>query len=173
MNTSISDRQIKELFNNKANVYSYDEIYKHRSINSLLNPYGFCIILYIWEDRPSYNGHWVYLGYNNKNDTLIFFDSLGNDDEDLLDKVDRPVSIRTHQSYPYLSNLINESKIYCEYNPKQLQQSHSAVCARYSCYIARNIHKYKNLFDFVNNNFTNDRKKNDELILHLTQNYFN
>ena len=173
MNTSISDREIKNLFNGKANVYSYDEIYKHRSLKSLLHPYGWCIILYIWTDNPSYVGHWVYLGYNKHNDTLIFFDSLGNDDEDLLDKVDRPVSIRTHQSYPYLSNLIDESRLYCEYNPCQLQQSQSAVCARYSCYAARNIHRYKNLYDFVDKNFTKDRRNNDELILHLTQNYFN
>jgi hypothetical protein len=173
MNKSVSDKQIKELFNNKCNVISYDEIYKHQSLNSLLHPYGHAIILYVWDDMPSYSGHWVALCYH-KNNKLLFFDSLGNSDIELLKEVPRRVSVRTHQSYPYLSNLILKSKCEPEYNMTQLQQDGSATCGRYSCHMIRNIHKFKTLNDYINHYFPNASNKleNDKRILQETSNYF-
>ena len=34
MNESVSDKQIKELFNNKCRVISYDEIHKYNNISN-------------------------------------------------------------------------------------------------------------------------------------------
>jgi hypothetical protein len=170
MNTAISDKQIKELFNNKANVMSYDSIKQHNTLKSLLAPYGFCILLYVWSDNNGkMSGHWVAIKYHKN--SIIMFDSLGNDDCDLLKDVSYPVAVRNHEDYPYLSKLIMDSNIPCYYNPYQIQQDGSAVCARYSCHFVRNIDKYKSLTDYLKL-FTKDKKKNDELILHLTQNYF-
>jgi hypothetical protein len=173
MNNSISDKQILELFNNKCNCISYDEVYKHRSLKSLLAPYGFAIILYVWKDKPNYLGHWVYVGYgfNEDKNKIIIFDSLGHDDIDLNSQVDYPTSIRTHQDYPYLSKLIVESRYDTLYNSKQIQQSGSAVCARYSCFCAFNLKKFKNFEDFLKL-FNKSKLSNDKLILKLTENYF-
>ena len=173
MNESISNRQIKNLFNNRCNCISYDELHNYRSLKQLLYPYGFAIILYIWDDIPNYNGHWVYVGYGKNKDEgkIILFDSLGHDDIDLNKKVDYPTSIRTHQDYPYLSKLILDSKSDLLYNPNQIQQSNSAVCARYSCYCALNLDKFKDFEEFLHT-FNKTKLMNDKLILKLTERYF-
>jgi hypothetical protein len=173
MNEPISNHQIDKLFNNKCRCISYDELKTYKTLKQLLYPYGCAIILYIWEDKPSYNGHWIYLGYgkNKDKDKVILFDSLGKDDIDLNLQVPYMTSIRTHQDYPYLSKLILDSKMDLLYNPKQIQQSHSAVCARYSCYTARNLNKFDS-FDDLLKQFNKSRLENDKLILQLTENYF-
>ena len=169
MNQPISDKQIKNLFNNNVRCISYDEIHKYRTLKSLLHPYGFIILLFVWNDIPSYNGHWIYVG--KYKDKICIFDSLGKDDIDTVLQVSDDVAKRTRQDYPYLSKLIVESKMDLLYNPRQIQQSDSAVCARYACFTARNLNKYKSFDDFLKL-WTNDRKSNDELILKLTSNYF-
>ena len=152
MNTSLSDKEILNLFNGKANVISYEEVHNHRSLKSLLDPYNFCIILYVWKDKPCCSGHWVAICvHKNK---VLFFDSLGNDDEELLEHVDERVSVRQHEDYPYLQQLIDESRYDMEYNHKQLQQNTSAVCGRYSCYFVRNMHNYKDFKDFLDRKST-------------------
>jgi hypothetical protein len=173
MNESISNHQINKLFDNKCRCISYDELHNYRTLKSLLHPYGFAIILYVWDDIPTYNGHWVYIGYGKNKDKnkIILFDSLGHDDIDLNKKVDYPTSIRTHQDYPYLSELIINSKSDMLYNPKQIQQSDSAVCARYACYCAINLHRFKE-FDDLLKLFDKSKLSNDKLILKLTENYF-
>src|ERR1700679_3286027 len=162
MNEALSDKQILDLFNGKANVISYDQIHNHRSIKSLLHPYGFCIVLYIWKDNPSMSGHWIAI--KTHGDKILFFDSLGNDDEELLEHVGKRIAVRNHEDYPYLQNLMNESRYEIEYNPKQIQQSDSAVCGRYSCYFVRNMHNYKSFQSFLSQ-FGSNKKENDELIL--------
>ena len=169
MNEPTSDSQIKRLFNGNVRCISYDEIQNFRTLKSLLHPYKFCILLYVWDDIPSYNGHWLYIGYYK--DKVCMFDSLGKDDIDTVQQVPEDVARRTYQNHPYLSKLIIDSKMDFIYNPRQIQQSGSAVCARYACYAARNLHKYKSFDDFLKE-WTNDRKKNDEKILMLTKNYF-
>lgn len=169
MDTPSSDNQIKKLFGGKCNVYSYDQIHLHTSLRSLLEPYGFAIILYIWKDKPSMIGHWVAIAYHNNK--VIFFDSLGNDDEELLHNVNDRVAVRQHEDYPYLQNLFDQSNMDVEYNHKKLQQNNSAVCGRYACYFVRNIANYKTLADFLKQ-FSTNKKANDELILRLTKNYF-
>ena len=167
MNESVSDKQIKELFNNKCRVISYDEIHKYNNIRSLLDPWGFCIILYVWNDRPSFSGHWVAVSYYKNN--VIFFDSLGNDLDELLKDVPNSCRARTHQDFPYLQDLLEKSNMPILYNPTQLQQDHSAVCGRYACYFVKNIKNYKSFDDFLDQ-FTKDKKSNDELILKLKDN---
>ena len=90
MNESISNHQINKLFDNKCRCISYDELHNYRTLKSLLHPYGFAIVLYVWDDIPTYNGHWVYIGYGKNKDKnkIILFDSLGHDDIDLNKKVD-------------------------------------------------------------------------------------
>lgn len=174
MNEPISNHQIEKLFNRKCRCISYDELQKYRTLKDLLYPYGCAIILYVWEDKPAFNGHWIYIGYgkNEDKDKIILFDSLGKDDIDLNKQVEANVANRTHQDYPYLSKLIVESKRDLIMNPKQIQQSSSAVCARYSCYCARNLDKFKN-FGLFMKQFDKSRLDNDKLILHLTKYYFN
>jgi len=174
MNEPISNHQIEKLFNKKVRCISYDELQKYRTLKDLLYPYGFAIILYVWEDLPSFNGHWIYLGYgkNEDKDRIVLFDSLGKDDIDLNKEVGAGVAMRTAQDYPYLSKLIVESKRDLLLNPNQIQQSSSAVCARYACYCARNLDKFKN-FGLFMKQFDKSRLDNDKLILHLTKYYFN
>jgi hypothetical protein len=169
MNQPVSDKQIKKLFDNKVRCISYDEIQNYRTLRSLLYPYNFCILLFVWDDIPSYNGHWVYVG--KYKDKICIFDSLGKDDIDTVSQVSNDVAKRTYQDHPYLSKLIVESKMDLIYNPRQIQQSHSATCARYACYTARNLNKFKTFDDYLKL-WTNDKKENDEKILTLTQNYF-
>ena len=69
------------------------------------------------------------------------------------------------------SGLICWVKMDLIYNPRQIQQSDSAVCARYACFAARNLNKYKTFDDFLKE-WTNNKKENDEKILLLTKNYF-
>jgi hypothetical protein len=165
----ISDKQIKKLFNGYVRCISYDEIINYRTLKSLLYPFGFAILLYVWDDIPSYNGHWLYIGYYK--DKVCMFDSLGKDDIDTVQQVPEDVAKRTYQNHPYLSKLIINSKMDFIYNPRQIQQSDSAVCARYACYAARNLNKYKSFDDFLKE-WTNNKKQNDEKILMLTKNYF-
>jgi hypothetical protein len=169
MNEAISDKQIKELFNGNVRCISYDEIHKYRTLKNLLYPYNFCILLFVWDDIPSYNGHWVYVG--KYKDKIAIFDSLGKDDIDTIKQVPNDVARRTYQDHPYLSKLIVDSKMDLIYNPRQIQQSHSAVCARYACYAARNLNKYKTFDDFLKE-WTDNKIENDNKILALTKNYF-
>lgn len=169
MNIPISDKQINDLFNGNVRCISYDQIQHYRSLKSLLHPYNFCILLFVWDDIPSYNGHWIYLG--KYKDKICIFDSLGKDDIDTVKQVPDDVARRTYQDHPYLSKLIVDSKMDLIYNPRQIQQSHSAVCARYACYAARNLNKYKSFDDFLKE-WTDNKKENDEKILMLTKNYF-
>ena len=171
MDKALSDGNIKEAFGGKMKVIGYDEIHKYRSIHDLLSPYGAVVILYIWQDMPSYEGHWVCIK-QMKDGTIIFFDPFGNYDKKILKDVSKSVSVRTNQDFAYLDDLLKSQDFYkVIYSTKKLQDDDSSTCGRWCCYFLRNIDKIGDI-DKFNAMFSDNTKKNDKQIIELTRNYF-
>jgi len=166
-----SDKDILKAFNGKMKVIGYDEIHKYRTLTDLLHPYGAVVILYIWNDKPSYNGHWCCVK-QVKDGTIIFFDPFGDYDPKILKNVGRGVGVRTHQDFPYLDNLLKSQYDTVIYSTKKLQDDSSSTCGRWCCYFLRNIDKFKNI-DAFNASFSDNTKANDKKIIQLTRNYLN
>lgn len=118
MNYSLSDNDINTYFNHKVKVLSYKDIYNYNSIDSLLHPYNFVIILY--EMTPG-NGHWC-LFFKRNNKVCEFFDPYGIKIDDQIKWVDDFYKFQLGENYRYLSSLILYSKYNLEYNPYQFQK---------------------------------------------------
>lgn len=163
MNEALTAKDIKEAFNGKINIYTYDELRKFKNIDDVLKPYGRAIILYFWDTEP-HQGHWVGI-FKTPRNSIEVFDSFGQVDRPLYD-IPKKFKIENNENYAYLSKLLYDSPYETEYNEKSLQNKMSSVCGRYC--IAR-LALSDIPIEIFQKLFTNDTKKNDEIILELTQ----
>ena len=161
----LSDSDMLDLVKGKANLVTYSEIHKYRSIDELLAPYGACIILY--ETKPHF-GHWVCLTLH---DGLIeYFNSYGSlnngglpDDE--LKHIPKAFAKESHQDKKYLTKLLVECDYELSYNEFQFQEldNHVKDCGRWV--VLRIIMKSLSLEDFSKLFFN---MYSDDLVTYLT-----
>jgi len=112
-----------------TNVILYNDIEHCDSLRDITGDKNSCVILY--GINAENNGHWVLLLYHPKRKSFEFFDSYGeNVDNILYDGLNHDKS-----QTPYLTNLILQEKGLVEYNDHPLQKLDRGVsiCGRW-CY---------------------------------------
>ncbi|MGZ7067616.1 MAG: hypothetical protein ACXVHT_04900 [Methanobacterium sp.] len=134
----LSDSDMKKLTKNQANIISYGDLSKYKSIDdyNLLGKSGCLIILY--ETKENY-GHWVCL-FRDPNDksgkTVEFFDSYAIPMDYELKLIPEYYRKNSEQDFPHLSYLLSESKYTTiRINDVQLQNDKTSVstCGRWVC----------------------------------------
>lgn len=166
---SLSNHDIFNILDGKFNLVLYPNLYKYRSIDEVLGPYGACVLLV--EAKKGY-GHWVCLWKLN-NYTLSFFNSYGGYPDDALDSVSRQFAMMNHEDKPYLSHLMDISPYELTYNEYAYQQKGSDIrtCGRHVCVrlICRTMDDdyYHNYITFFCNKFGINA---DEFVTILTTN---
>jgi hypothetical protein len=175
-NVALSDKDVLQLVDGKANIILYPELYKVKEIDQILDPYGACFLLY--ESRP-HNGHWCSLLKTNdkQGEVLEFFDPYGAGT--LPNMIDRyagfpdselkyiPTEFRSesNQDIPYLGHLLLNSDYYLSFNQYPFQKfgEHIKSCGRWCALriIFKNLtlDQFKELF--LNNH-------SDDLVTFLT-----
>lgn len=160
---ALSKSDLYRIFDNKVNIYVYNEIKKFNSIDELLGKYQKCIVLYNWE--PNY-GHWVSLSKLDNGD-IDFFDSFSSKPDKELDNIPKQFKMANGMDYPYLTKLLYQSPYQIEYNDKVIQDDSSCCCGRY-CAIRLSCPHLT--IDQFNKLWGKDKKKNDLLSVRLTEN---
>jgi len=160
---SVSD--IVNYFDGKIKVITSDKLYRIKNIDELLEPYGKCIILYLFQ--PNY-GHYCALVRNSN--TVYYVDSFGR----LPDKVNSEIKnyqfrSQNHLDYKYLTKLLCNSDYNIEYNQNVWQDDTTSVCGRY-CIVSCSTLGHDISLEQLQRIFNQKQKiKNDELVIKLTE----
>jgi hypothetical protein len=167
MNEPLGGDEIMKALNGKVKVLAYDELLKYDTIQEAFYPYNRLVILYFWDfSNNTKNGHYVAVRKDDFRNKIYVFDSYGNFIDDNLLEIDPYKRKKYKQDFKQLTYLLYKSPYKVEYNEYQFQQNSSAVCGRYAIYFLLrddlNMEEFQNLFS------RKDLKKNDELILKLT-----
>ena len=158
----LSGTDMLKAFDNKINLYSYDQLQYINSIDELLQPYGRAIILYFWNMSPKI-GHYCCV-FKNKNNNIEFFDPFGSI-EQTLKQIPKQFKTLSGQDYPKLTELLYECPYEVEYNDKKIQSEKTSVCGRYC--IVRMILNNLNINQFQKC-FNKSPLENDKLIYEIT-----
>lgn len=163
-NVALSSSDIKNIFDGKINVYTYDEIKNFDSIDDLLYPHGRAIILYFWKNEPNKYGHWTAC-FQRPNNNIEFYDSFSSKPDKEFKDIPKNFRQKNGMDYPYLTRLLFECPYNVEYNDFPTQDLKSSCCGRYC--VAR-IANADLSIDQFNKLFTKDKKRNDNIIVHIT-----
>jgi len=164
MDRALTGKDIKNYFNGKCKVMTYDELHKYKSMDSLLYPYNRVVILYVFSNNNgSPYGHWICV-FRNINNNNEVFDSLGNFVDGFLDKINKQFRNESGQKFKYLSDLLIKDKHLTEYNDIALQGKKTKTCGKWCIY--RMYRDDLTIEDFQNL-FTKNNKINDDIILKL------
>lgn len=161
VNIPLSDSEVVDLVEGKANIVLYRNIHKYKNIDELLHPHGAAYILF--ESKPHY-GHWCCV-FKQTNDTIEFFNPYGGFPDDSLELIDPEFRKQSNQDFPYLSCLMYESPYNISINLNQFQEVSPDIktCGRWCAVrmIFRNddIKTFKKIFK---------NKNGDSLITLLT-----
>ena len=120
MNHPLSDADIMNICNNKANLLLNSELHKYKTLNEMTQPYGACILLYDKSDGSP--GHWCCVTKNKVG--FEFFDPYGY----------KPDYVLKHLGgKPYLSAIIKNTRGIIYYNDVRIQKlkSNVSTCGRY------------------------------------------
>lgn|ERR1700759_3986003 len=145
---ALSNKEVLELVNNKANIVIYPDLYKYKSIDEVLGPYGAVFILF--ESKPNY-GHWCLL-FKINNNKLEFFNPYNGYPDDSLDFIPVDFREKSNQNIPYLSILLYNSPYKLSYNEYDFQKHDKNIktCGRWCAVrlICRNLSlkQFANLF---------------------------
>ena len=167
MDIALNGNELVKALNGKVKVLAYDELLKFDTIDEAMYPYNNLVILYFWDFSNNVkNGHYIGLRKDKNKNTIYVFDSYGRFIDDNLAEIDPYKRKKYKQDFKQLTYLLLNSPYKIEYNEFQFQQNHSSVCGRYVIYFLLrddlNMEQFQNIFS--KKNF----KKNDELILQLT-----
>src|SRR5208337_542334 len=126
---SLSNEEILQIINNKANLISYPDVHKYRDLDELLGKYGACVILYEWKNLY---GHWTCI-FKLDDETVEFFDPYSLFPDKELKFINKEYRIKTHQNFPYLTSLMLKSPYVLTYNDFPFQQYKEKVntCGRW------------------------------------------
>ena len=160
---ALSNNEILELVNGKANIIIYHDLHNYKNIDDILGKYDACFILF--ESQPRY-GHWCLLFKMNNNE-LEFFNPYGGFPDDTLEYINEDFKNKSNQNLPYLSILMYNSPYELYYNeyPFQKKDKNIKTCGRW-CSI-RLICRNYSLEEFAHM-FNN--KYGDKLVTLLTLN---
>lgn len=127
---ALSNFDLLKLVDGLANVVIYDQIYKYKTVDELLGPYGAVFILYLF--KPKY-GHWCCL-IKRTPKIIEFFDSYGGPPDEVLDHIPKDFKKKSHQDYCYLSRLLWQSPYSIEYNDYNFQKHGANIktCGRFA-----------------------------------------
>ena len=128
MRKPLSDQDIMNLVDHKANFVIYPDLHKYSSIDEAMGSHGCFFLLY--ETAQNY-GHWVCVINHGKR--LEFFDPYSAKPDDEIKQIPEYFRKETDQDYPHLSVLLYKSGYPIEYNHTQLQAKRSDVstCGRH------------------------------------------
>ncbi len=113
----LSDKNMLQLVDGKANVIIYPNIIHYKTIDDVLGPYKACFILF--ESKVRY-GHWCLL-FELDSGELEFFNPYGGYPDDSLDYIPKNFRDKSNQNYPYLSMLLLKSRYPLTYNEHKFQ----------------------------------------------------
>lgn len=158
-NIALSNIEVLKLINGRAKLILYPNLYKYKTIDEILHPYGACIILF--EAKPRY-GHWCCI-FKVNDHLLEFFNPYGGFIEGYpdssLEYIPLDFRLKTHQYYPYLSMLMYNSPYELSYNEYPFQKHNRNIksCGRHCAIrlVFRNLslEEYKNMLDLLCNKF--------------------
>ena len=164
---ALSNKEILDLVDGKANVILYPAIHSYKNVDEMLNPYGACYILF--ESRPKF-GHWCLL-FKLNDHTLEFFNPYQGYPDDSLKFIPKDFQRKTYQNYPYLSCLLFNSPYQLTYNefPFQKHANDIRTCGRWCAFrlICKNLSLY-DFHDLVKNLCKKYKLTSDELVTFLT-----
>jgi hypothetical protein len=159
-------QDMKDLTENKYNIYRYHELEKFDNIDQVLGKNLGAIILY---QSTQNDGHWCVLW--RKGNTIYFFDSYGFDIDEELKYSE--FHMRRHKGVetPHLSHLIDVSGYKVVSSPYKLQKMRDKTntCGRYAG--ARIKHRDLTHKEFADLLMTNKHYPPDFWIVVMTQNY--
>jgi hypothetical protein len=140
---ALSDKQVLELVNGRANIVLYPNLLNYKSIDELLYPYGACFLLF--EAQPRY-GHWCCI--TKHGNTIEFFNPYGGYPDDSLKFISDEYRKISNQDYPYLSMLLLNSPYELTYNEFKFQRKHNdtKTCGRWCA--VRILTKHIDLYNF-------------------------
>ena len=153
---TFSDQDIKNMTNNKYDIYKYEDLQNYNTINDILGTNNGAIILFQNESENS--GHWVSIWLENN--ILHFFDSYGLKPDDELQYSQYNLRIHNGFKVPHLTHLIKNSSYKLEYNHRKLQNSKkdTNTCGRWVCFrlLHRNLSNSQFYELFNNKYYDND-----------------
>lgn len=160
-NIALSNYDLIKLLNGKANIITYDKLYKYKNIDEVLGPNGAAILLYLF--KPHY-GHWTAI-IKRTPKIVEYFDSYGQPPDEVLEHIPLQFRKKSNQDYPYLSKLLWESPYNIEYNDYHFQkhQNNIKTCGRFAA--LRVIFKHLTLNKFAS---VFDNKYSDNLATYFT-----
>lgn len=124
----LSNTEIVRMMNGQTKIIRYPEIFKMKSIMDLISPFGNCFILY---ETSEGHGHWVCLTFHNNR--IEFFDPYGGAPDSEFKYINKDFAHISHQDFPYLSRLLQESKMNVSWNKTPFQEFKQGVksCGRW------------------------------------------
>lgn len=155
---ALSENDILRLIDGKANLMTYNQLQKCKTLDEALGKDKALVLLY--EVAPNY-GHWTCVF--DRNGTIEVFDSYGMYPDDEIDFVPKQFKKLNYKKLRYLSKLLYESKKRIEYNEVPLQSDEEGIstCGRWV--IVRLIYR-----DVPQNKFADFFKKYDDPDLLVT-----
>jgi hypothetical protein len=126
----LSDEDINFILEPDTNILTYPMLENVKHIDDILDSEGRAIILYLTENKNT--GHWVGL-LKQPNNTLEFFDPLGEKVDDQLKFIPKYRREKLNQDRPLLTNLLKNSgyKVIMNRYPLQKDISTIATCGRH------------------------------------------
>jgi hypothetical protein len=134
----MSDSDIRRVLGKGTRIIKYNQIDDYSSVDDLLGPRNFVIILL---ETAIQNGHWeAVLRYGN---TVEVFDSYGLGIDKNLKFVPSAFRKIDDEWVPHLQNLLDDCPYHVIYNKTDLQKWSPDVstCGRWCCYRILNINK--------------------------------
>lgn len=165
MKKSLSNFDLYNFFDNKINIYTYNEFTHYETIGEAFYPYD--IIFLLFETKENF-GHWVCICQNKYN--IYFFDSYGFFPDEELKFT--PTMFRKYNNMvlPHLTILLLKSKKEIHYNNHKLQDINNkdiASCGRWTLMYAL-LYNDVSIDEFARY-FKTRKMKPDEYITLLTK----
>lgn len=140
MDYSFSSKDINDLMKGSCKILSYSDLHKYKSIDDVLAPCGYFVILYLTEKNY---GHWVCV-LESPSGAVEVFDSYGEfkpDEEQ--DFIHPSFKRQSYQDQPYLAELLYQSGRKIEYNDYPFQKFADGIntCGRW-CVARLNMRRY-------------------------------
>lgn len=163
---SLSNDEIMGIINNKANLISYKNIHKYRSLDELLGNNNACVILY--ETKPNY-GHWCCI-FKLNDEMVEFFDPYSIFPDKQIELINDEYREKSNQNYPYLTKLMVESPYILSYNHYPFQKYAKGIntCGRWVA--LRLLFRFMDLESFIDL-FSGRKKYSKDFYVTLLTNY--
>lgn len=129
MDIALSDHDIMQLIDYKANLMTYAELQRYNSIEKAMGPHRALVLLYETKDNF---GHWTCVFFAEDN-LIEHFDSYGLFPDDELKFIPEYYRVQNYEKIPHLTYLLYKSKNRVLYNEYKLQKKAKGIntCGRW------------------------------------------